>query len=376
MVDAAVVEFRERYGAEPALVVRAPGRVNLIGEHTDYNDGFVMPMAIDRAVWIALRRRDDQMVELYSMDFQERAAFDLAERDCSSSGWIKYVHAMALVLAEEHALNGCEGVIGGDVPIGAGLSSSAAIELAAARAFAALGNIPWDASRMALRAQRAENVWVGVNCGIMDQMISATGKAGHALLLDCRTLQTRHVPIPDGVAVVVLDTATRRGLVDSAYNERRQSCQAAAALLEVAALRDVDAATFAARADRMPELMRKRARHVITENERTLAAADALAAGDVERVGQLMNESHASLQHDFEVSSRELDGIVEIARQQPGCFGARMTGAGFGGCAVALVENSRAAAFAGTVAREYRSAYDLQPNAYVCVAADGAAIFL
>jgi galactokinase len=206
-------------------------------------------------------------------------------------------------------------------------------------------------------------------------MISAVGKAGHALLLDCRTLHTRHVPMPAAVAVVVLDTATRRGLVDSAYNERRQSCQAAAALFDVVALRDVDAATFAARADQLPELLRKRARQVITENQRTLAAADALAAGEVARVGELMNESHASLQHDFEVSNRELDGIVEIARQQPGCYGARMTGAGFGGCAVALVEHARAPAFADAVAREYRTAYGLQPNVYVCVAADGAGLY-
>ena len=367
-------EFRERYGSEPELVVRAPGRVNLIGEHTDYNDGFVLPMAIDRAVWIALRRRADRMVELYSLGFQEHDAFDLADTDCSSSGWIKYVQGMALVLAEEYALTGFEGVIAGDVPIGAGLSSSAAIELAAARAFAALGNMAWDAPRMAWRAQRAENVWVGVNCGIMDQLISAAGRAGHALLIDCRTLQTRQVPVPDDVAVVILDTATRRGLVDSQYNERRQSCQAAAALLGVVALRDVDSTTFRARSLSMPEPLRKRARHVITENERTLDAAQALAAGDVARVGHLMNESHESLRDDFEVSSIELDGIVQIARQQPGCYGARMTGAGFGGCAVALLEQARARSFADEVAREYRAAYGLQANVYVCIAADGASV--
>jgi galactokinase len=366
--------FRERYHDDPELVARAPGRVNLIGEHTDYNDGFVLPMAIDHAVWIALRRRTDRSVELYSVDFQERDSFELADTSCSSSGWIRYVQAMALVLAEEHELVGFEGVIGGDVPIGAGLSSSAAIELAAARAFASLSHIAWDARAMALRAQRAENVWVGVNCGIMDQLISAAGQEGHALLLDCRSLETRQVPVPPGVAVVVLDTATRRGLVDSAYNERRQSCHAAAQLLGVRALRDVDSASFAARAADLPELLCRRARHVITENERTLAAADALAAGDTRLVGRLMNESHASLRDDFEVSSRELDGIVEIARQQRGCLGARMTGAGFGGCAVALVEQDRTRRFAEAVELEYRAAYELHPNVYVCAAAQGASV--
>ncbi len=374
MRAAVLSAFRERYHAEPALVARAPGRVNLIGEHTDYNDGFVLPMAIDRAVWLAVRPRTDRTVDLYSIDFGEDDTFDLRTREASSGGWIRYVQAMALVLAEEYELTGCEGVIAGDVPIGAGLSSSAAIELAAARAFASLNHIPWDAPRMALRAQRAENVWVGVNCGIMDQMISASGQAGHALLLDCRTLDTRQVSLPGDAAFVVLDTATRRGLVDSAYNERRASCHAAAQLLGVPALRDVDSAEFGARAARLPELMRKRARHVVTENERTLAAADALAAGDLERMGRLMDESHASLRDDFEVSSRELDGIVEIARQQPGCYGARMTGAGFGGCAVALVEQAHLPTFTAEVAAAYRAAYELQPNVYVCAAADGAAI--
>lgn len=373
---AVVRAFGERHGSGPEWVARAPGRVNLIGEHTDYNDGFVLPMAIDRAAWIALRARADRTVSLYSLDFQDHRQFDIDDRGCGSSGWMKYVHAMACVLDPETRLAGFEGTIVGAVPIGAGLSSSAAIELAAARAFCATSGFVWDAREMALAAQRAENVWVGVNCGIMDQMISAAGEVGHALLIDCRTLQTRQVPIPAGTAVVVLDTGTRRGLVDSAYNDRRMHCEAAAAFLGVPALRDVDSSTFQARSAGMSDVMRKRAHHVITENERTLQAADALTHGDVQTLGALMNASHESLRNDFEVSSVELDGIVAIARKQPGCIGARMTGAGFGGCAVALVASRNAADFVAAVAEEYARTFELEPALYICNAAQGASIEL
>ena len=223
-------EFERRFGARPALVARAPGRVNLIGDHTDYNDGFVLPMAIDRAVWIALRPRRDDRVELHSLDFGETARFTLGDPSLRSGqarahgeGWVEYVRGVAWALGDAglETGSGWEGIVAGDVPLGAGLSSSAALELAAARAFAGLARLPWEPARMAKLAQRAENAWVGVNCGIMDQLISAAGREGHALLIDCRSLATRAVPIPASAAVVVLDTATRRGLVDSAYNERR-----------------------------------------------------------------------------------------------------------------------------------------------------------
>ncbi|MGQ0560731.1 MAG: galactokinase [Gemmatimonadota bacterium] len=368
--------FHARFGSAPETIARAPGRVNLIGEHTDYNDGYVLPLAIDRGVWIAYRRRADRKVSLHSLDFSSQKEFDVDDTTCSSSGWMKYVHAVALALNQLNGwrLHGLEGVIAGDVPIGAGLSSSAALELAAARAFAAAGSLDWNARQMAVLAQRAENVFIGVNCGIMDQMISAAGTEDHALLIDCRTLLTRHVPMPPGTAVVILDTLTRRGLVDSAYNERRMHCEAAAEFLGVAALRDVDSITFAARADDMALPMRKRARHVITENERTLKAADALVNGDVQTLGRLMNESHQSLREDFEVSSAELDGIVEIARAAAGCIGARMTGAGFGGCAVALVESAAASAFVAHVAHAYEQAFGPRPMLYVCTAAPGASV--
>jgi galactokinase len=232
----------------------------------------------------------------------------------------------------------------------------------------------WEPATMARLAQRAENGWVGVNCGIMDQLISAAGEAGHALLIDCRSLETRAVPVPGSVAVVVLDTATRRGLVDSAYNERRRQCEAAASFFGVLVLRDVDAAAFAARSAGLDETIRRRARHVITENARTIAAADALADGDVARVGQLMTESHESLRSDFEVSRPELDAVVGLASRHPGCFGARMTGAGFGGCAVALVERDSVQEFVGTVARDYEKAVGLKPAVYLCRATRGASL--
>lgn len=373
---AAISAFRERYDTVPSCIARAPGRVNLIGEHTDYNDGFVMPMAIDRAAWIAFRKRADRTVALYSIDFQDYRQFEIDDRSCGSDGWMKYVHAMARVLDQDYRLAGFEGIVVGEVPIGAGLSSSASIELAAARAFAATSAFAWNATEMARAAQRAENVWVGVNCGIMDQLISAAGERGHALLIDCRTLEGKRAPLPSNVAVVVLDTGTRRGLVDSAYNERRMHCEAAAAFLGVPALRDVTSASFAAKSSGMSAVMRKRARHVITENERTLRAAEALLNEDIATVGELMDASHVSLRDDFEVSSRELDGIVEIARRQAGCIGARMTGAGFGGCAVALVESALAEAFVTAVSNEYSRSFNVQPVLYTCTAAQGASIEL
>lgn len=372
-------EFERRYGASPSLLARAPGRVNLIGDHTDYNDGFVLPMAIDRAVWIALRPRNDSRVAAHSLDFNDGLSFEARQAVHGERGWGEYVRGVAWALdemASRHgaALRGWEGVVAGDVPLGAGLSSSAALELATARAFAAVSELAWEPAAMARLAQRAENQWVGVNCGIMDQLISAAGVAGHALLIDCRSLDTRAVPLPSDVAVVVLDTATRRGLVDSEYNERRARCESAATLFGVRALRDVDEHLFAERGGSLDDVTRRRARHVITENARVLTAAEALGAGKVRRVGELMSESHRSLRDDFEVSRAELDAMVEIALAQEGCFGARMTGAGFGGCAVALVASDIAQRFAGAVATQYEREVGLTPAVYVCAASDGASV--
>lgn len=367
--------FQNRFGVAPDLVVRAPGRVNLIGEHTDYNDGFVLPMAIDRAVWIALRQRTDGTVDLHSLDLEQTESFDLAALRHEDAGWIEYVKGVAWALQTTgQALTGWEGVMSGDVPRGAGLSSSAAVELATARAFQAVSGFPWDAAAMAQAGQQAENQWVGVNCGIMDQMISAAGQAGHALLIDCRSLATSAVPLPPDTVIVILDTATRRGLVDSAYNQRRAQCEAAAAYFGVPALRDVTPERFAAEGDELDDVTFRRARHIISENARTVAAAAAMRAGDAAELGRLMDASHASLRDDFEVSNEALNLMVATARAEPGCHGARMTGAGFGGCAVALVQADLAAPFAANVAQHYQARSGLLPALYVTTARAGASI--
>jgi galactokinase len=257
-------------------------------------------------------------------------------------------------------------VLGGEIPMGAGLSSSAAVEMAAGRMFAAVSDLPWDPPAAARLGQAAENGWVGVQCGIMDPLIVAAGREGQALLIDCRDLATRAVPLPRGAVVVVLDTSTRRGLVTSPYNDRRAQCEEAARLLGHASLRAVSREELERRWEELPDPLRRRARHVVTENERTLAAADALAAGDEVTAGRLMVESHRSLRDDFGVSSDPLDTMVEAARGADGCYGARMTGAGFAGCAVALVEEAACATFAVTVQRQYRRRTGLEPAVYVC----------
>lgn len=368
-------EFRRLYDQPPALLVRAPGRVNLIGEHTDYNDGFVLPMAIDRAAWLALRPRDDTLVRVYSVDFNHTAEFDLVSMTNTGSGWAEYIKGVAWALHDAgFTLCGWDGVVAGDVPIGSGLSSSAALELAAARAFSSLARLAWNPAEMARLTQRAENVWVGVNCGIMDQMISAAGKENHALLIDCRSLETTLVPLPSDSVVVVLDTNTRRGLVDSAYNERRAQCEAAARFFNVTALRDVSVSQFEAQSGGLDEVTRRRARHVVMENARTLQARDVMVNDDAAGLGRLMNASHASLRDDFEVSSPALNAIVACAVTQDGCYGARMTGAGFGGCAVALVKPAFVEDFVRSVGDMYLQQTGLTASVYVCRATNGAEI--
>jgi galactokinase len=331
-------------------------------------------MAIGRATWIALRPRTDRTVVLHSMHHQETRSFPLDDVK-KESGWQEYPKGVAWALQESGvSLGGWEGTTLCDVPLGAGLSSSASFELAVARAFACVTPLDWDAPAMARLGQRAENQWVGVNCGIMDQMISAVGREGHAVLIDCRELSFRHVPLPPGAAIVVMDTATRRGLVDSAYNERRCQCEQAAEWFGVKFLRDVSEDEFATRAHELDATTRKRARHVITENARTLQAGDRMQAGDAEGLGRLMNASHASLRDDFEVTNTELDLIVQIARKTKGCLGARMTGAGFGGCAVALVREEVATDFSAGVSMAYEKASGLHASLYVCTPAEGASV--
>jgi galactokinase len=312
---------------------------------------------------------------VHSIDFDGSTAFALDDLARAVVGWSEYVKGVAWALQQAgYELRGLEGVIAGDVPVGAGLSSSAALELAVARAFVAVSELTWDAATMARLGQQAENEWVGVRCGIMDQMISAAGRAGHALLIDCRSLDIEAVPFPPSTTVVVMDTATRRGLVDSAYNERRGQCEAAAHAFGISALRDVSVSRLQAESEKLDELTRRRARHVVTENERTLQAAKAMLRGDAVALGRLMNASHESLRDDFAVSSRELDIMVDCGRAHSACLGIRMTGAGFGGCAVALIHTEQSESFTSTTASSYQAATGIKPVLYVCEATNGAEV--
>ncbi len=366
--------FVKHFGDKPSLIVRAPGRVNLIGEHTDYNDGFVLPMAIDRAIWIAVRPRTDCFVQIHSLDFEADAVISLNDLK-KEQGWAEYLKGVAYILQTKGCeLSGWEGVMMGDVPRGSGLSSSAAVEMATARVFASVSNLKWDAAYMARIGQRAENEWVGVNCGIMDQMASAASREGHALFLDCRSLEIQHVPLPDHVAIVVMDTSTRRGLVDSAYNERRSQCEEAARFFGVKALRDVSLEEFENRKSGLREVVMRRARHIITDDQRVLDAMQAMQANDVVRLGNILNAGHISLRDDFEITNDALNQIVEAAQEQSSCYGARMTGGGFGGCAIALVDAGKVNAFVDSVEKAYRKKSGLEPQIYVCKASAGASI--
>ena len=368
-----VAAFTREFGQDAAIVVAAPGRVNLIGEHTDYNDGFVLPAAIDRHIVIAARPRADRIVRLYAADMGEVAQFSLDDiQPDTGRRWSNYERGVAWALqGAGYTLQGMDAVVGGDVPVASGLSSSAAIEVATAFTFQTLSDLDLDGVQRALLCQKAENEFVGMRCGIMDQYIISLGRRDHALLIDCRSLEYKLVPVPAGVSLVICDTQKRRGLVDSEYNTRRNECEAGARALGVRALRDVSVETFEARQEELPAVMRKRCRHVVTENQRVMDAVDALGVGDLERFGALMNASHVSLRDDYEVSCAELDAMVEAARRQPGVLGARMTGAGFGGCTVNLVQDEAAEAFQNNVAREYTQATGLEPRIYVCAAEDG-----
>jgi galactokinase len=375
MEEIVVREFERKFCEAPAFVVRAPGRINLIGEHTDYNDGFVLPMAIDRSILIALRPRADKRILLHSTDYPLPADFSLDELPHLKS-WSDYVSGMAWALQDVGCmLKGWEGVLVSDIPIASGLSSSAALELAVARAFWVLSRWHWDGSQMAKVAKKMENEWLNLKSGIMDQMISACGKQGHALLIDCRDLSTDLVHFPKDVSIVVMDTGVRRGLVTSAYNERVAQCQAASSHFGVSSLREVSQDIFNRKSSGLDELLLKRARHVVSENERTLLAADAMRTGDAACLGGLMNESHTSLRDDYEVSCAELNLMVEAAQSQVGCLGARMTGGGFGGCAIALVQSDHVDDFSEAVYNAYTRGSDYPPRIFECFAADGADVF-
>ncbi len=370
--------FATRFGAPPAFVVRAPGRVNLIGEHTDYNEGFVLPIAIDRATFVAARARVDRIIRVHSVQFdaEDRFSLDQIERN-PAQPWSNYVRGVVkAILSRDLPLSGADLLIDSQVPLGAGLSSSAALEVAVAYALQLLNDLDLLGEELALLAQGAEQSFVGMQCGIMDQFMAALGRAGHALLLDCRDLSYRPIPIPPRVRVVVCDSGVRHSLVGSEYNERRAACEQAVQLLRarlprIAALRDVTPAQLEANADLLPPVVHRRARHVVSEIERTLAAAAALERGDLAGFGALMDASHASLRDDYEVSTPELDTLVEIARRLPGCYGSRLTGGGFGGSTVSLVEEGAVDRFAADLVAGYRARVGREAHVLVCTPSEG-----
>jgi galactokinase len=358
---------------------RAPGRVNLIGEHTDYNDGFVMPVAIDRFTTVAVTPRGDRTLVVRSASFEDVVTIDLDRPGDGPLGtWSDYVRGVAAVL-ERHGcrLRGADMTVGSDVPMGAGLSSSAALEVAAGYALLDLAGHAIDRTALARACQEAEHEFAGMRCGIMDQFIACHGRAGHALMLDTRTLAATWLPMPPGVAVIVCNTMTKHALASDGYNERRADCEAgvralAIRLPRIRALRDVTLGDLEASRDALTDRVYRRCRHVVTENARVEAAAAALVAGDVTVFGDLMRASHESLRDDFEVSTREVDAMVKTAMEADGTIGARMTGGGFGGCTVNLVRAERAASFAAQVRAGYEAATGRMPEIYTCVASNGA----
>lgn len=365
-------EFGRRFGGRPR-VFRAPGRVNLIGEHTDYNEGFVMPAAIDLAAWAAVAPQEGREVRVVSLDLDEEFAFSLDDEAGRRGQWTDYVEGVARALeAGGFRLRGARLLVSSDVPIGSGLSSSAALEVSSARALLAAAEAEADPLTVARLCQRAENEFVGVRSGIMDQYASCFGREGSALLLDCRSLESEALPLPDGVTIVVCNTMVKHSLAGGEYNLRRADCEEAARLLGVRALRDVTAEEFARRADELPERLRRRARHVITENARVGEAAAALTSSDLAAFGRAMNESHSSLRDDYEVSCKELDLMADLGRARPGVYGARMMGGGFGGCTINLVEESAVEGFLREVPEAYERGTGLKPAVYLCRASEGA----
>jgi galactokinase len=371
--------FSAHFGGEPQLLVRAPGRVNLIGEHTDYSDGFCLPCAIDRETLVVLRPRADAQVNVLACD--EGGALDsfgIAQPITrhESAGWANYVRGtLAALQAQGVALAGADVAIAGNVPLGAGLSSSAALEMAVATAFDAMAGAGLDVRRRARAGQWAEHHFAGCQCGILDQLASAAGVAGHALLLDCRTQETQPIPLPPDVSVLVIHSRVQRGLVDSEYNLRRQQCQQAAEQLGVPMLRDVDPALWQSKGPQLPPELFRRARHVVTENQRTLDAAQALRQGELRRAGELMRASHASMRDDFDIVPPAVDQLAMLVNEVlDGQGGARPTGGGFGGCVVALLPTHRVQAVQDAVARGYRSPGGDAALVWACSASDGAKV--
>ena len=371
-------EAKEEIPNQSRRMFRAPGRVNLIGEHTDYNDGFVLPAAIGFSTWVTTSPRDDRIVSVFSENFSEQIEFDLDELGPQARGhWSDYVRGVAVTLERAgHRLLGADLRIRGEVPIGSGLSSSAALEVASAFALLTNSGLTVDSRDLAKLCQAAENEFVGIRCGIMDQFVSCHGQAGKALLLDCRSLEFKLLPMPEKARIAICNTMVKHSLGISEYNARRLECETAVRHFaqrrsDVRALRDVTETDLRLFGGDLPEVIFRRSRHVISENARVIAAGTALEQGDLVAFGDLMSLSHRSLRDDYEVSCKELDLMVELAQAVPGVYGARMTGGGFGGSTVNLIAAESVDEFKETVARGYEGATGLTPEIYICTATEG-----
>jgi len=371
-------DFARSYGDSP-VIFRAPGRVNLIGEHTDYNDGFVMPVAIGFYTWVAANRRQDRVLHARSEEFDESIDLSLdALSGPPRKHWSDFVRGVAAVLNERGTpLEGANLIIQGQVPMGAGLSSSASLEVAIGLALLSVSHADVQKLDLVKACQRAEHEYVGTRCGIMDQYIAVFGRAGHALMLDCRSLEYQALAIPSDARLVICNSMVRHELASGEYNRRRADCEAGVKIFsqsmpQVRALRDVSPSDLEKHAIKLPEEIYHRCRHVISENQRVLDAAEALRSSDLHHFGQLMYESHRSLRDDYEVSCRELDLLIEIASSCEGVYGSRMTGGGFGGCTVTLVRSAAVESFRETMSKSYTAQTGLLPDVYVCSAAQGA----
>jgi galactokinase len=374
------VEFAYRFGRVPT-VSRAPGRVNLIGEHTDYNDGFVMPAALEFATLTGASSRPDRRLAVYSMIMDETREFDLDAPPQGPSGdWSDYVIGVALMLERSGlTLSGADLVVWSDVPIGAGLSSSAALEVSVAHALLTQSDLPFDPIKIAKICQRAENDFVGMRCGVMDQYIACCGVAGHALLIDCRSLASRHVAIAPNLRLLIANSGVSHQHAGGEYNLRREACEEGVGLLSrylgpIQALRDVTPEQLEAKRRKLPDLVYRRCRHIVTENARVLEAERALEAGDFVACGQAMNASHVSMQNDFEITCPEVDTLVGLAQTVQGVYGSRMTGGGFGGCTISLVEASAVDKASHILTDGYRIATGLDTDIFVCAPSDGAGL--
>ena len=373
------VEFAYRFGRVPT-VSRAPGRVNVIGEHTDYNDGFVMPAALEFATLTAASRRPDRRLTVYSMIMDETREFDLDSPPAASGDWSDYVLGVALMLETSgRRLSGADLIIWSDVPIGAGLSSSAAVEVSCAHALLTVSGLPFDPMAIAKICQQAENDFVGMRCGVMDQYISCYGVAGHALVIDCRSLASRDVAIASNLRLLIANSRVRHQHAGGEYNLRREACEEGVRLLSrylgpIKALRDVTPQQLDAKRRKLPELVYRRCRHIVTENARVLEAARALEAGGFVACGRAMNASHVSMRDDFEITCPEVDMLAGLALTVKGVYGSRMTGGGFGGCTVSLMEASAVDKASQILTDGYRIAMGLDVEIFVCAPSDGAGL--